>query len=57
MQLPLSAFLITKSLFILSSSRIFISFFERLGFKVFSPARGFSMYSSSFGLLALDGIY
>ena len=60
MQLLLSAFLITKSLVLPSSSKIFISFFKRLGFRVFSSgssASVFSMYSSSFGLLALGSIH
>ena len=60
MQLPLSAFLITKSLVLPSSSRILISLLERLGFRVFSSgsaASVFCMYSSSFGLLGLGNIY
>ena len=60
MQPPLSAFLIIKSLVLPRSSKMFISFFERLGFRVFSSgssASVFSMYSSSFGLQALGGIH
>ena len=60
MQLPLSAFLITVFLFFPSSWRVFTSFFERLGFGVLSSgssAMVFSMYSSSFGLLALGGTH
>ena len=36
MQLPLSAFLMTMSLFLPNSCRIQASFFERLGFGVLS---------------------
>ena len=60
MQPPLSAFLITISLFLASSCRIFISFFERLGFGVLSSGSSvivLSMYSSSLGLLAFGGIH
>ena len=54
MQLPLSAFLITMSLFFFNSSRVRNSFTERLGFGVLSSG---SSYSSNFGLLALGGTH
>ena len=60
MQLPLSVFLITRSLLLSSSWRIFSSFFERLGRGVLSSgssASVFSMYSSSFLWLALGGFH
>ena len=60
MQLPLSAFLITRSLFLPSSCRVLASFLERFGFGFLlssSSAGVFSMYSSSFGLLALGGAH
>ena len=60
MQLPLSAFLITRFLLLPSSCRALTSFFERLGRGVLSSGSSaivFSMYSSSFGLLALGGIH
>ena len=59
MQLPFSAFLNTKCLFLPSSWRIHASFLERSGLGVLflcSSAVVFSMYSSNFGLLAFGGI-
>ena len=60
MQLPLSAFLITRFRFLPNSWRVFISFLERLGRGVLSSgssASVFSMYFSSFLLLALGGFH
>ena len=60
MQLPLSAFSITRSQFLPNSWRVFISLLERLGRGVLSSgssASVFSMYASSFLLLALGGFH
>ena len=60
MQLPLSALLITRSLSLPSSCRVLASFLERFSFGCLlsgSLASVFSMYSSSFRLLALGGAH
>ena len=56
MQLPLLAFLITRSLSLPSSCRVLASFLERCLLSG-SSASVFSMYSSNFGLLALGGAH